>query len=244
MSDTKIEWCQNPDGTKGKTWNPTTGCTKISAGCLNCYAARMARRQQVIGNYPNGFDVTLWPERLKEPSGWQTPQRVFFCSMGDLLHEEVPDNYIRRVWSVVRACPQHTFMLLTKRPERLADLKRAGYNRPCNLWLGVTVENQETIIRVSELAMAGEAKKFISFEPLLERIEVFISKIRLVDWVIVGCETGPGCRPCKLEWIEEIIERCDWYAMPIFVKQLDIDGRISKDMSEWPEWAQRREFPK
>src|SRR3990170_4343202 len=161
MANTKIEWAT-------KSWNPITGCTKVSAGCQNCYAKRMAKRLAGRYGYPkdNPFAVTPHPERLQEPLSWKKPQRIFVCSMGDLFHEAVSFSFVRRVLDIVDSCPQHTFLFLTKRPERMEYYPRR------NVWLGVSVENQETEDeRIPLLLQPPAAKRFVSYEPALGPVD-------------------------------------------------------------------------
>ncbi len=191
---TNIEWARNPDGTKGESWNPVIGCTAVSEGCTNCYAKRMARRlagRYGYPEYPNQFDVTLHPDRLEQPLRWRKPRRIFVCSMSDLFHEDVPDDFLLKVWRIMDECPQHTFLVLTKRPERMASFvgkrlwrKRWGELAVCkvdsrvcgvmlpNVWLGVTVELPKYLWRVEELLKVPAAVRFVSLEPMLGAIEL------------------------------------------------------------------------
>lgn len=176
MSKTKIEWVINQDGTKGKTWNPVSGCTPISPGCAHCYAKRMAQRLAGRCGYPEApheFDVTLHPEKVGDPLRWKKPTRVFVCSMSDLFHHDVPFEFIKDVSRVMRACPQHTFQVLTKRPERMAEFAAAiGIAWP-NVWLGVTAEDQEQADqRIPVLLQIPAAVRFVSIEPLLEPVDL------------------------------------------------------------------------
>jgi len=210
-ANSKIEWTEC-------TWNPVTGCTKISAGCLNCYAERMARRLQAMGqpNYRNGFQVTLHPHMLELPLRWKQPRTIFVNSMSDLFHKDVPFDFIERVFDVMCRAPQHHFQILTKRAERLEKLS-AGLLWPDNVWMGVTVENSECAFRIQHLRQTDAAIKFISFEPLLGPI----SDISLegIDWVIVGGESGPGARPMQHEWVTNVRDRCLATRIPFFFKQ-------------------------
>ncbi len=196
----KIGWTES-------TWNPVTGCTKVSAGCKNCYAERMSRRLQSMGqeNYANGFDVTLQHHMLFHPLKWKRPRLIFVNSMSDLFHEDVPDSYVEKVFDVMRRAYWHRFQVLTKRDKRLIDLSsKLMWTR--NIWMGVTVENVDCLKRVDSLRVSGACVKFISFEPLLGPMpEINLSGI---DWVIVGGESGPGARPMEKRWVVDIRDQC------------------------------------
>ncbi len=239
-ANSKIEWTQC-------TWNPVTGCTKVSPGCLNCYAERMARRLQAMGqpNYRNGFDVTLHPHMLELPLRWQRPRTVFVNSMSDLFHDDVPVEFIQQVFDVMHQAKQHRFQVLTKRAERLAKLAPmlpwAG-----NIWMGVTVENREYLTRIDHLREIDAAVRFISFEPLLGPVPEFDSEG--IDWVIVGGESGPGARPLHKHWVREIRDHCQARNVPFFFKQWGgvnkkRYGRIldRKTWNELPDTVTRRE---
>jgi len=246
---TKIEWTD-------ETWNPVVGCTKISAGCQNCYAEKMARRlgplPEPIGAYvrvigPDGKwnnAVECVVDKLDAPLHWRKPRRIFVCSMGDLFHPRVPFEFIAEVMSsaarhVGRTKKQSIFQFLTKRPERLLDYyiwAKNGDKReipfPDSFWFGVTAENQKCANeRIPILLQIPAAVKFVSIEPLLEKIELLetwlYAKVHNLDWVIVGCESGPKRRPCELEWVRSIVEQCKIADVPIFVKQLSINGKVS-----------------
>lgn len=200
------------------TWNPLTGCTKVSAGCKNCYAERMARRLQAIGapRYANGFALTLHPESLDLPRRWRKPRTIFVNSMSDVFHEAVPEEFIARIFEVMASCPQHTFQMLTKRSGRLRELaKRLPW--PDNIWMGVTVENVQAIPRVEDLRRVPAAIRFLSCEPLLGPLE----KLPLdgIGWVIVGGESGPFARPMREEWVLSILQQCRTAGVPFFFKQ-------------------------
>lgn len=211
MAKSSIEWTCS-------TWNPVTGCTKISPGCQNCYAERMAKRLQAMGNpnYHNGFKVTPQPSMLGHPLKWKTPQRIFVNSMSDLFHDEVDLDYIQRVFDVISRAHWHQFQVLTKRAERLLELSEK-LDWPKNLWMGVSVENQQATYRIDYLRKTGASIKFLSIEPLIGPIK----KIDLsgIDWVIVGGESGPKSRPMKKEWVIEILDACDTKKIPFFFKQ-------------------------
>ena len=207
----RIEWTES-------TWNPVTGCTKISLGCKNCYAERMALRLQAIGskNYSHGFKVTLHPQVLKYPLRWKQPRTIFVNSMGDLFHKEVPLDFICEVFDVMKTATQHQFQILTKRSSRLVLLNNKLF-WPENVWMGVTVENNDYIERIDDLRQTNAAIKFISFEPLLGPVpDVDLSGI---NWVIVGGESGPGARPIGSDWVKDIKNRCLAANVPFFFKQ-------------------------
>lgn len=211
MKKFKIEWTES-------TWNPTTGCTKISIGCKNCYAERMAKRLKAMETqkYKNGFNLTLHPDILKEPYSWRYPRTVFVNSMSDLFHEDIPLDYIRRTFKVMNENPQHTFQVLTKRAEILQDYSKY-LNWTKNIWMGVTVENQEYTNRIDSLRETNANVKFLSIEPLISEI----TNINLsdIDWVIVGGESGPGARPMLKEWVLKIKDQCIKQDAPFFFKQ-------------------------
>jgi protein gp37 len=213
-----IEWTD-------ATWNPVTGCSKISPGCKFCYAERLAKRLQAMGNcrYVHGFDVTLHPDQLDLPLRWKQPRRIFVNSMSDLFHEAVPEPYIRRVFEVMAVAPWHSFQILTKRASRLADIGlRLVW--PPNVWQGVSVENAEYLGRILELTTVPARVRFLSLEPLLGPIPNL--PLQRVDWVIVGGESGPGCRPIERNWVRSIRDQCLRAGVPFFFKQWG--GRTSK----------------
>lgn len=211
MSKTAIEWTES-------TWNPITGCTKISPGCANCYAERMSNRLQAMGNpnYGNAFELTLQPHMLTKPLEWKKPQRIFVNSMSDLFHVDVPFEYIQQVFEVMRQAHWHQFQILTKRADRLEELS-PGIDWPSNVWMGVSVESQEYTTRIDCLRTTGAATKFLSVEPLLGPIENL--NLSGIDWVIVGGESGPGARPMKEEWVLEVLKNCQDADVPFFFKQ-------------------------
>lgn len=206
-----IEWTES-------TWNPVTGCTKISPGCKNCYAKRMAERLQLMGqrNYANGFDLTLQPQMLELPLRWKKPQRVFVNSMSDLFHDDVPLDYIRQVFDVMRRASWHQFQVLTKRSERLASIANQ-LKWPANVWMGVSVENAQYTFRVADLRETGAAVKFLSIEPLIGPLGSF--DLIEIDWVIVGGESGPGAREMKRQWVIDIRRQCRAAGVAFFFKQ-------------------------
>jgi protein gp37 len=208
---TKIQWTE-------MTWNPVTGCSKVSAGCANCYAARMARRLRAMGQkrYAKGFEVVCHEEVLEEPLRWKKPRRVFVNSMSDLFHEKVPMEFLVRIFSVMNRCPQHQFQVLTKRSGRLAEVAgKLTWTK--NIWMGVTVENQDNVFRIADLQRVPAGIRFLSCEPLIGPIEDL--PLEGIHWVIVGGESGPGARIVKEEWIEGIRLKCERMKVPFFFKQ-------------------------
>ena len=208
---TKIEWTES-------TWNPITGCSKISAGCLNCYAERMAKRLKAIGNanYQNGFQVALHPEILNKPLSWKTPQTIFVNSMSDLFHESVPDEFIVSIFDVMRKASWHRFQILTKRSERLFKMNPL-LDWPENVWMGVTVEKADYLYRIDHLRQTDATIKFLSLEPLLGEINNI--DLTNIDWVISGGESGPNARPVEAEWVRDIRNQCIAAEVPFFFKQ-------------------------
>jgi protein gp37 len=231
MSDTKISWTD-------KTWNPVTGCTKASMGCEHCYAAKMAVRLQSMGQvrYANGFEVTMHPEALDEPTHWVKPRLVFVCSMADLFHEDVTDEFIKQVFAVMNEATDHTFQVLTKRPERLLELA-PEIEFSDNIWVGVTVEHANYVSRIDLLRQGPAATGFLSCEPLLGSLaDVDLADI---DWVIVGGESGPGARPMDLEWARELRNKCVMGGVRYFYKQAGAKqgkGSDVLDRYEWKQW--------
>jgi protein gp37 len=211
MKKSKIEWTES-------TWNPVTGCTKTSSGCLNCYAERMARRLKAMGqlNYCNGFKVTCHRHTLDMPLRWKKPQMVFVNSMSDLFHKDVPDDFILDIFSTMRQAQQHQYQILTKRVERLAELS-PELSWQENIWMGATVEAADYKYRIDYLRYTGAKIKFLSLEPLLGNLgELNLDEI---DWVIVGGESGPGARPVEIDWVRNIREQCLARNVPFFFKQ-------------------------
>ena len=244
MGKSKIEWTE-------ATWNPLSGCTKISDGCKNCYAEKMANRLKAMGakGYENGFAVTLHPDRLDEPLKRKKPTMYFVCSMGDLFHEDVPSEFIRKVWIIMIEARQHTFQVLTKRPDRMAEFLKTHapvramtgetYGKdflPKNIWIGVTAENQEQADkRIPILLDTPAAVRFVSIEPMLGEINLQKLHRKMVngapaypcnepylfdlDWVIVGGETGTNARPMHPDWVRSIQKQCEESKVPFFFKQ-------------------------
>lgn len=206
-----IEWTES-------TWNPVTGCTKVSPGCKFCYAERMAERLQAMGqvNYRNGFQLTLQPHMLELPLSWTRPQTIFVNSMSDLFHHDVPLDYILRVFAVMRQADWHRFQVLTKRATRLSELD-SFIDWPANVWMGVSVEREEHVDRIDHLRRTRAQVRFLSLEPLLGPLAGL--NLEGIDWVIVGGESGPKARPVKESWILSIRDQCRNARVPFFFKQ-------------------------
>ncbi len=215
-----IEWTE-------MTWNPVTGCTKVSQGCKHCYAERMAKRLTAMGaeRYRNGFSVTLHPDLVDIPRGWRLPRVVFVNSMSDLFHDDIPLAYIQRVFATMRDCPRHTFQVLTKRSERLAELA-PHLPWPENVWMGVSVEDARVLHRVADLQSVQAKVRFLSLEPLIGPLESL--PLDGIHWVIVGGESGPQARPMRKEWVKDILRQCRAAKVPFFFKQW---GGIRKDLT-------------
>lgn len=213
MSTSKIEWTE-------MTWNPVTGCTKISAGCKNCYAETMSRRLKAMGQekYKNGFKLALHPETLSEPYRWKKSKVVFVNSMSDLFHENVPVKYIQKVFDVMHDNPQHLFQVLTKRAEKLYHYDIKGLLKwSHNIWMGVSVEDESTVNRIDFLRKTKARVKFLSCEPLIGPLPYL--NLEGIDWVIVGGESGPHARPMKPDWVIDILEQCKKADVQFFFKQ-------------------------
>lgn len=211
MASSKIEWTES-------TWNPLTGCTKISPGCKNCYAERMAKRLQAMGveKYRDGFKLRLHEDVLDEPLTWTKPQMIFVNSMSDLFHKDVPLDFVLRIFDVMRRAHWHQFQVLTKRAERLLELDPA-IDWPKNVWMGVSVENAAYMHRIDLLRGTHAAIKFLSLEPLLGPLPGM--DLTGIDWVIVGGESGPHARPIQPEWVRDIRDQCVRANVPFFFKQ-------------------------
>ena len=232
-----IEWTES-------TWNPVTGCTKISRGCQHCYAERMARRLKAMGQrrYRRGFNLTLHPDVVQAPLSWREPQMIFVNSMSDLFHRDVPTDFIQDVFEVMRQASRHTFQVLTKRAARLASLaERLPW--PDNVWVGVTVEASDYVQRIDFLQRVPAAVRFLSLEPLLGPIESL--PLDGIDWIIVGGESGPRARPMRAEWALAVRDQCVAAGVPFFFKQWggvqrtragrQLDGRT------WDQYPQARQ---
>jgi protein gp37 len=235
MTTTKIEWTRGDDGTPGVTWNPTTGCDRISPGCDHCYALTMAKRLKGMGQakYQNdgdprtsgpGFGLTVHEDTLDAPLRWAKPSRVFVNSMSDLFHARVPAAFIVQVWRTMQATPQHTYQVLTKRPERLARVldhvhQALELAEPlANVWLGTSIESDDYARRADALRRAPAAVRFISAEPLIGPLPSL--DLTGIDWLIVGGESGAGARPLELDWVRELLAETDVTGTAPFVKQL------------------------
>lgn len=222
MSKTKIQWTE-------RTWNPVTGCTKVSEGCRHCYAETMAKRLQGMGQqrYANAFSLTIHPDALDEPKQVKKPSMFFVCSMADLFHKDVPFDFVDKVMETIEACPRHTFQILTKRPERMVEyfIRRAKrlhrlFDLPDNVWVGVTVESEREIPRISvlrRLLTHSKNIKFISCEPLLGDLGML--NLAAIDLVIVGGESGPQARPMQKQWVLNIMRQCEEQCVNFFFKQ-------------------------
>ena len=269
----KIEWTD-------EVWNVVTGCTHAGmSGCDNCYAKRLFPR--VYGRAGPAHtksdrqfsDVQIHPERLDKPLRWRKPRRVLVCSMGDLFHKDVLDQYIATVFGVMASCPRHTFLIITKRPGRMRRWmqRAAGYppHEFANIWLGVSASTQADIETVvPDLLATPAAMRYLNLEPLLERVDLRDAVDRCswycdhgdgnadhggrpvghipergVDWVIVGAESGPKRRPMEIDWARSVVAQCRIVGVPVFVKQLDLGGCVSKEPAEWPKDLRVREIP-
>jgi len=254
---TKIEWAQ-------ETWSPVTGCTKISEGCEHCYAERMAKRLRGRCGYPadDPFRVTLHPERIDKPLRWRKPRTIFVCSMGDLFHEDAPREWQRRIFAgPIHNSPQHRFLILTKRPDRMLDFIEwyitcvgtfAAYMREYrHVGLGVTVESQDHEDRIAHLLACPAAMRFASVEPMLEGMDLRVGEgtggaslgLHGLDWVIAGGESGPGARPMEPQWPRDLRDQCVEAGVPYFFKQWggankkragrELDGRTWDQRPAW-----------
>jgi protein gp37 len=228
IMSTKIEWCD-------ETWNPITGCKKVSDGCMNCYAERMAKRLAGRFGYPadDPFRPTFHPDRLAKPMMWIRHKKIFVCSMSDFFIASL--DWMCQILQIIHKCPQHTFMILTKRTDSLNLFNHVcGWHEPHNIWVGATIENQKVADeRTSEIAQTPVARRFLSMEPLLEFIDPDLTNI---DWVIVGAETGPGARYMDPSWARYIHGRCQEASIPFFIKQMSNKEPIPDDLMI-------REFP-
>jgi len=206
-----IEWTES-------TWNPVTGCTKISSGCKHCYAERMAIRLKAMGqtNYANGFELTIHEHALELPLRWKKPQTIFVNSMSDLFHEDVPTDFILRVFAVMHRARWHRYQILTKRSDRLLELD-PYLTWGSNIWIGVTVENKDHIFRIDHLRQTHSLVKFLSLEPLLGPLHRL--NLKGIDWVIVGGESGHQARPMDASWVVDIRDQCQRTKVPFFFKQ-------------------------
>ncbi|HXR61006.1 MAG TPA: phage Gp37/Gp68 family protein, partial [Solirubrobacterales bacterium] len=213
-----IEWTE-------ATWNPVTGCDKVSPGCAHCYAEAFAERWRGVAGHPyeQGFDLRMWPQRLDQPQRWKRPRMIFVNSMSDLFHERVPLDFIGKVFASMEEAHWHTFQILTKRPERLVEVAD-DLPWPENVWMGVSIENRRFIERADALREVPAAVRFISAEPLLGPLEGL--ELDHIDWLIAGGESGPRARPMNIEWVRELRDRCCEEGVAFFFKQWG--GRTSK----------------
>ncbi|MBI2487740.1 MAG: phage Gp37/Gp68 family protein [Deltaproteobacteria bacterium] len=219
-ANSKIEWTQ-------VTWNPVTGCSKVSQGCKYCYAERMAMRLREMGNkrYLNGFNVTLHEDLVELPLRWQQPRIVFVNSMSDLFHEKIPLEFIKRVFDTMERSPNHVFQILTKRSERLRQVSKE-LPWPPNVWMGVSIENVTVLNRVYDLQQVPAHVRFLSCEPLIGPLNTL--PLKGIHWVIVGGESGPKARPMKKEWVESILQQSREAGVAFFFKQW---GGVRKDLT-------------
>jgi protein gp37 len=234
MAQSTIEWTD-------VTWNPVTGCTKISPGCKHCYAERMAKRLKMMGqaNYRNGFEITLQPHMLELPLKWKTPKRIFVNSMSDLFHTDVPFDYIEQVFGMMRQAHWHQYQVLTKRSERLLELNTRLRWEP-QIWMGVSVENNDYVRRIDDLRKTNAHVKFLSLEPLLGPLHKL--NLRGIDWAIVGGESGPGARAVDPSWVVDIRDQCCRADVAFFFKQWggvqkkktgrELEGRTWEEMPQ------------
>jgi protein gp37 len=208
---TTIEWTE-------MTWNPVTGCTKVSPGCKHCYAETMAKRLVAMGSprYREGFKLALQEDLVDLPRKWRSPRKIFVNSMSDLFHEDVPTEYIARVFRTMAQCPQHTFQVLTKRADRLLEIS-SSLHWSANVWMGVSVENQKYTSRIRSLQQVPAQVRFLSIEPMLGPIEDL--PLSGIHWVIVGGESGRGARPLQREWVVGVFRQCRASRVPFFFKQ-------------------------
>lgn len=234
MNNSKIEWTDS-------TWNPVTGCDKVSTGCENCYAERMARRLTAMGNprYINGFKTTMHVDLLKQPLKKKKPHMIFVCSMSDLFHKDVSTDFIKAVFDTMNQAHWHTFQVLTKRPERLKKLS-SELNFTPNIWIGTSVENSKYLKRVDLIRDIPAKIKFLSCEPLLGSLQGL--RLNNIDWVVVGGESGPKSRSMDIEWVREIRNKCESNETDFFFKQWggwnkkkngrELDGKVYDHMPE------------
>ena len=234
-----IEWTDS-------TWNPVTGCNKVSPGCENCYADRMAKRLKAMGvkKYRNGFKTTIHPDVLHDPLTWTKPRMIFVNSMSDLFHDDIPFSFLEQMFDIMNSCPQHVFQILTKRSKKLKRIHHK-LNWTENIWMGVTVESKEYRFRIDDLRKTNAQVKFISFEPLIASVDrIDLSNI---DWVIVGGESGPKSRPIDEKWVLDIKSQCKTQQTKFFFKQWggvnkkktgrELLGRTYDEMPPMPEFS-------
>lgn len=233
-----IEWTDT-------TWNPVTGCTKVSRGCDNCYAERFSERFRGVAGHPfeTGFDLTLRPDRLQQPFGWRKPRMVFVNSMSDLFHKKVPGSYISRVFDTMEGANSHTYQILTKRSSLMRTFVNARYPdgpAPAHIWLGVSIEDRGSLVRLRHLKEMRASVRFVSFEPLLGPIApVDLSGIQ---WAIVGGESGPGARPIDPAWARDLRDQCLDSGVAFFFKQWG--GRTPKARGNTLDGQQWLQYPR
>ena len=258
----KIEWCE-------ATWSPIVGCSKVSAGCKNCFAERMAKRQRGMGTakYQTVVDEKGWTgevalcsnKELYAPLHWKEPRMIFVDSMSDLFYEKVPRHWIHEVYGIIthELAQQHIFQVLTKRPDIMRDYHKDRREVITNLWLGTTVENPDYLHRIKDLIEIPAAKHFVSFEPLLDFVDfgeilnlecqgkeykdsfgkIWHKRARgydLLNWIIIGCETGPGARKCETEWVRDLARQGAAVGLPVLIKKIPVNGKPTGDIKLWP----------
>jgi len=239
MADrSQIEWTD-------ATWNPVTGCTKVSAGCDNCYAERFSERFRGVKGHPfeRGFDLTLRPERLEQPLAWKKPRMIFVNSMSDLFHKDVPKDYITCVFDTMEQADQHVFQVLTKRSSLLRNFVNTRYGSsrsPSHIWLGVSIETPKVLVRLKHLQATNASVRFVSFEPLLAQMGTV--SLKGIDWAIIGGESGPGARPIQPGWIRELRDQCQRQDVAFFFKQWG--GRTPKAGGNTIDGRQWLDFPR
>jgi protein gp37 len=243
MADnTAIEWTE-------ATWNPVTGCTKISRGCDNCYAERFSERFRGVPGHPfqSGFDLTLRPERLEQPLSWKRPRMIFVNSMSDLFHKDVSSAFVDQVFDTMERADWHVFQILTKRSTLMTRYLKGRYGSgraPANVWCGVSVEDEQAKSRIAHLQASGASIRFLSLEPLLGSIGHL--DLTGIDWVIVGGESGPRARPMQVNWVREIRDQCLTEGTAFFFKQWGglrpKSGGRTLDHREWTEYPRQHEM--
>lgn len=243
MSDrSSIEWTE-------ATWNPVTGCTEVSPGCDNCYARTFAERFRGVPGHPyeQGFDLKLWPERLEQPARWRKPRTIFVNSMSDLFHEDVPKDYVGRVFDAMAEADHHVYQVLTKRPGRMSSVLRELRPEPLDqVWLGTSIELDRYAWRADKLRESPAAVRFLSLEPLLGALPSL--ELEGIDWVIVGGESGHGARPLDPAWVRDLRDRCAERGVAFFFKQTGSVwakelGLKSKGANGFPDEFLVREYP-
>ena len=235
-TNSEIEWTDS-------TWNPVTGCTKISTGCDNCYAERLSERFRGVTGHPfvTGFDLTLRPERLDQPLRWARPRKIFVNSMSDLFHKGIPGEYLDQIFNTMERATWHVFQVLTKRSSRMRDYIQSRYGAagtPAHVWLGSSLEDESKVSRIRHLRQTPAGVRFLSIEPLIGRIEEL--PLDGIHWVIVGGESGPRARPIDARWVRDIRDQCLTAGVPFFFKQwgglqAKSGGRVL-DGREWSQW--------